>query len=267
MPLTVTFDTNALASVVAPETAQRGEGPSGAAVRAAIQDARIRGFFSETLLTLEGIENKDRPKILGKTGVVTQTSSPRKNTINIAVGVQHFRDALNPQFSARVQAALTLGMCALWAPDPWGGLHLTTDDCPLFEPPGGIFELAHCRDNAAKIATEITKRGVGRAVAIDLGLGFSKRDNVSTPELFSQALGRAQSNTERRQVAWVVREWADGNSVAAHYGFGIDLFCSADRGKTASAPSVLDDNNRKWLREEFGLQFVTLAELPARAVE
>ena len=63
----------------------------------------------------------------------------------------------------------------------------------------------------------------------------------------------------------MVREWADGDSIAAHYGFGIDLFCTADCGKNARGPSVLDSDNRKWLREEFGIQFVTLDEIAARA--
>jgi hypothetical protein len=41
--------------------------------------------------------------------------------------------------------------------------------------------------------------------------------------------------------------------VAAHYGFGIDQFCSEDFRKSASGRSVLDCDNRKWLSEEFGI--------------
>jgi hypothetical protein len=33
---------------------------------------------------------------------------------------------------------------------------------------------------------------------------------------------------------------------------------------TPTPPSVLDCDNRKWLWEGFGIQFVTLAELAAR---
>jgi len=47
-----------------------------------------------------------------------------------------------------------------------------------------------------------------------------------------------------------LNEWADGDSVAAHYGYGIDLFCSEDFGKNPSGTSVLDNNNQKWLNEE-----------------
>ena len=69
MPLTVTFDTNTLASVVSPETAQRGTGTSGAIVRTEIQETRIQGFFSGTLIALEGINHEDRAEVLGKTEV------------------------------------------------------------------------------------------------------------------------------------------------------------------------------------------------------
>ena len=55
MPLTVTFDTNTLASVVSPETAQRGTGTSGAIIRTAIQAGQIQGFFSETLTLANGM--------------------------------------------------------------------------------------------------------------------------------------------------------------------------------------------------------------------
>ena len=54
MPLTVTFDTNALNDVLWPDKAQHPTDPADAArVRAAIQAGDIQGFFSETLVTLE----------------------------------------------------------------------------------------------------------------------------------------------------------------------------------------------------------------------
>jgi hypothetical protein len=74
-------------------------------------------------------------------------------------------------------------------------------------------------------------------------------------------LKRAKDIHESRQVERAVSEWADGDSIVAHYGYGFDLFCSKDFGKGASGPSVLDCANRKWLSEEFGIRFVTLREL------
>ncbi len=99
-PLTVTFDTNTLASVVAPETAQRGTGESGAIVAAAMRAGRIRGFFSETVITLEGIKNVDRADVLGRTRMVSDASSTGTNNITLTVGVRHARNPLAPRSSA-----------------------------------------------------------------------------------------------------------------------------------------------------------------------
>jgi hypothetical protein len=61
----VTFDTNALSDVIAPETSQRGAlgAASGKKVRAAIEVDHMQGFFCETLITLEGIKNADRSAV------------------------------------------------------------------------------------------------------------------------------------------------------------------------------------------------------------
>jgi hypothetical protein len=60
MHLAITFDRNTLASMVSPETAQRDTGAGGAVVRTAIEARHVQGAFSETLVTMEGVEKKDR---------------------------------------------------------------------------------------------------------------------------------------------------------------------------------------------------------------
>jgi len=268
MPLTVTFDTNTLASVVSPDItgAQRGTGPSGATVRTAIQAGQIQGFFSETLITLEGIEDKDRAQVLGKTEVIHESSSAGKN-ITLTVGVRHTRNPFDPRFTTRVQQALALGMLPLRTAARIGGFHIMAPNYPIFEPTGGILELVRCMDNVNEMTTEIARRGVGEAVAVKLGLEFgNRRKDESKPELWLRGLRLAHNKSERTKVAMAIREWADGDSVAAHYGFGIDLFCSDDCGKTAAGPSVLDCNNRRWLREDFGVQFVRLDDLAKRVM-
>ena len=266
-PLTVTFDTNTLASVVAPGTAQRGTGASGAIVAAAMRAGRFRGFFSETVITLEGIKNVDRADVLGRTRVVSDASSTSKNNITLTVGVRHARNPLDPRSSDRVRAALALGMRPLRTAARIGGYHLRDQDCELYEPGGGISELIRCMDKVNELTTEIARHGVGQAIAVELGLQFSHRDGVDKPELFLQGLGRAKYKSERKKVAEAIREWADGDSVAAHYGFGIKLFCSEDFRRNGSGRSVLDHDARQWLSTGFGIEFVTLAQLAQRATE
>lgn len=145
-----------------------------------------------------------------------------------------------------------------------GSYHLREKDYPLFEPTGGILELVHCMDKVHEMTTEIARRGVGQAVGVKLGLQFSERESANKPELWLQGLEHARNKSERKKVAEAIREWADGDSVAGHYGFGMQLFCTEDSGRNGTGPSVLDNNNRNWLSNEFGLKFVTLAELAAQ---
>jgi hypothetical protein len=260
MPLRVTFDTGALDDMLWPESAKQPTDPADATrVRAAVQAGVIQGFFSETLVTLEGIKNKDRVDVLGSTRIQSQSTSNGPNTITLSISVLQDRKPLPPKFVRRIQAARNHGMRALMVPRLLGdGVCAKDDDGTLFEPPGDLGQFVA---NATHLRSEIGARGIGHAVAVSLGLAFSARDGMSGQESRFQGLRRAKDIHECGQVERAVAEWADGDSIASHYGYGIDLFCSKDFGKSASGSSVLDPNNRKWLNEEFGIQFVTLGKL------
>jgi hypothetical protein len=255
VPLTVTFDTNTLASVVSPSTAQRATGASGATIRAAIQAGLIQGFFCETLVTIEGISSKDRKDILGKTRLISGASPRGRNGVSLTVGFRHaVRKPLDARFRARLSGALGLGMYALMAPARMGWRHVESNICPLFKPTGGDPELWSCMDKVNDMATRIACRGVGSAVAIELGKRSSQAAPNPKHELWLTGLGHAGSINKLNEG---LRELADGDTVAAHYGFGIDLLCSEDSRKK----SVFQPSNRKWLSEDFGVRFVTLMEL------
>jgi hypothetical protein len=88
MLLTVTFGTGALDDMVWPESAKQPTDPADATrVRAAVQAGVIQGFFSETLITLEGIKIEDRIKVLSSTGLQSQSTSTGPNTITLSISV------------------------------------------------------------------------------------------------------------------------------------------------------------------------------------
>ncbi len=264
-PLTVTFDTNTLWSVTSPDRAQRATAAEGAVIRKAVREGRIVGFFSETVLTLEGIQRKDRADVLGQTRVVTSAESTGKNTARLTIAVRHRRKPLDPEFSGRVRTAYELGLRPLRAPARMAvSPHLDAAQYPLYEPPGGIHELVRCMEKVNHLATEISIRGVGQAPAVAFGVQLTRNAGVTELELWLQGLGRASTPAERKKVSRLVAEWADGDSVAAHYGFGIDLFCSEDFANSRHGGSILDSTHRAWLTERFGIQFVTLRELAGR---
>ena len=109
----------------------------------------------------------------------------------------------------------------------------------------------------------LLRRGLGRARVVQLGLDYSNRDGASG-EIWMQGIGRARDDTERKAVHKAINEWADGDAVAAHVGYGNDLFCTNDLGKGAGERSVLHPKNRAWLQSDYGIVFVTTLELAQR---
>lgn len=258
----VTFDTCSLDTVVWPETSQHQNGlTNGRKIQAAIKSGRIQGFFCESLITLEGVQRRNRPEVLGSTRLETRFSSPDDQTININIAVKQDRNPLPEKFNARIRAAQALGMRALRGPARIGWVTVEDKDGTLFKPYDSVSELTQRLDKVHELATAIATRGVGQAVAVRLGLDLLARAGIPQPTLWPQGLQHAQGNRERDEISSAIAEWADGDSVAAHYGYGIDLLCTEDRGKGASAASVLDENNRIWLQSEYGIRFVSLAEL------
>jgi hypothetical protein len=74
-----------------------------------------------------------------------------------------------------------------------------------------------------------------------------------------RALSKAQDGAERREIEKAAREWADGDTVAAHIAYQIDILCTADEG----GESVFNKENRAWLIQKYGIHIMTLSELAA----
>lgn len=228
------------------------------ALREAIKSGHIRPFYSETLVTLEGVQTWQRRDILSKTRVVSSFSSTSEHEIKITVGVEHPRPPLHPTHAKMIENIEAIGMRALRSPTRIGGVRANSSQVTFFEPHASVHDLAKCMDRVNALATEINRRGVGQSAAVALGLKFLSPEEIAKPTLWYEGLKHAAVKDVRRVIA----EWADADSVAAHYGYGIDLFCTDDRGLGGS--SVLDDTNRSWLQRDYGIKFMSIAELAGR---
>jgi hypothetical protein len=138
------------------------------------------------------------------------------------------------------------------------GFHIKDDGETFFTPAGGLESFYNCMDKVNAAATAIGLRGVGRARALALGTNFNTREGFLT-EWWLQRLGRAQNQAEEREVQKAISEWADGDAIASHIGFQIDLFCTHDMGK--SNDSILSPAHRQWLETQYGVKFTTLDAL------
>jgi hypothetical protein len=266
-PLKVTFDTSTLSGVVDPDE-EPGAGAADQAayqaVHMAVKTGLIQGFFSEAVVTLDAIGRKAKAEVLGATRFVSETKSTGPNRITITVGARWKSVSIDPRILARVATAHAMGMRALIGPRRFGdSLVARGFGESFFEayPSGAAFEAATGATNAFDAA--IVARGLGRARVIELAKSFSERDGAAG-EWWLQGLERTKSAAEGKRVRDAVNEWADGEALAAHVGYGNDLFCTRDNGGDLGDKSILHPSHRAWLSETYGVTVVRVAELAER---
>lgn len=260
----VTFDTNTLADVVSPSTSQRADGEAnGTKVRSALQAGVLQGYFCETVITLEGIKNADRSPVFGSTAINTtfrRGVAQDGNEIHYIdmQAEQSARRPLDQRQADRFLSAFALDMKLLGAPRT-AMVRVDDPDNTRYVAEPDEEKLGQRLDRFYTAATAIEARGFGCAQA--QAIADQIRTEIGGHEPFVSYLGKPLTQAEQRLVNRAIAEWSDGDSVAAHYGYGLDLFCTEDFGKGASKGSVLDEDNRSWLTEEFNIRFVTLSEL------
>jgi len=162
-----------------------------------------------------------------------------------------------PDTVARVRRALELGLRILSAPRP-GGTPIDALDGELYaKDVNPLTRLTRYES----ITAAIEARGLGRARMLKVA---PSRSHGADPPSRLASIDRASYPGDLTKVARAVAEWADGDSVAAHYGYGNDLFCTQDRAARAGRDSVMHPAQRSWLQRVYGVEFVSIAELGAR---
>jgi hypothetical protein len=265
LPVRVTFDTNTLSGVVDPDQ-QFGAADHAAyqAVHAAVKIGKIRGFFSEVLVTLDAIGRKAKAEVLGAARFASEATSTGPNQITITLGPRWKRVDIDRRILARIETARALGIRALIGPRRFGDSLVAQGFGESFYEPypsGAALVAAAGAANALDVA--IVARGFGRAHVIELAKFFSERDGADG-EWWPQGLQRTRSAAERKKVRLFVNEWADGEALAAHAGYGNDLFCTVDRARDLGDGSILHPSHRTWLSEMHGVTCVNVAELAER---
>lgn len=281
MTLRVTFDTNALDYACRPERYPKDpRQPQLANVRDALRSGAIQGFFSVTMLTIEGIMNKDRAGVYESTTLTTVRETPNttKNadlpdairsfagdgdlethTIKLTVN-QPARQEVHPEVKARVAAAHGLGVRVLKAVPRVGAYRIDDPDRTFYLDNGADEDLARWIDKAHEVSRAIEAKGLGMAQLKKLGLGLATGDPQGT---WFNALTKAKDIHEQRKIERAFAEWADADSIASHIAYGISVFCSNDVGNSNATNSILDVENRTWLTQTYGVQFMTFDDLLA----
>lgn len=255
----VTFDTNTFDKAVRPNRYPNDlDNAHFVRVHEAIRRGQIEGFICETMITLEGIKVDDRATVFG-TSVLSSQIMPEKSGSPIRVNLkmeQPLRQPLHPKQAERITAALDLGLKLLGAPRVGMSRVVIPDSNPYAVE--NETELSERLDRYHNIATAIEDRDLGSAQAWQLAQRFAGSGLPSSP--WFKILGMARDIHEKREVARAVAEWADADSVAAHYGYANNVFCTEDKGASAHE-SILHPDNRAWLTTTYGICFATLREL------
>lgn len=241
--ITVTFDSNVWESIVDP--GKRVNNPAYEAIFTTITSGKIRPFFFEGVATIETVPKANRidhfpnsrPRITVKisdnpTRVIEGTPAPK----------------LSDYLSVNLPLALDLGFKFIRLPRI--GLPIVPEE---FWANDEFFTLEDRLERSFNFSQHIESLGMGRA----------KLDRETRDILKQQTMGtRLVDKTRlRKAYAKAVAEWADGDALAAHYGYGIDYFCTNDRGRSAGTDSVFFASKLNELRQRFSLKIVDPNEL------
>jgi hypothetical protein len=255
----VTFDTNTFDKASRPTVYSKDpEQREMIVVHEALKRGDVQGFLCDTALTLEGITNDQRATVLGGTQTRSSLARTGEDTFTITITPEQVHRApLHPKQGERFIEAFALGIRLLGAPRI--GMPRAEEQFYAADDPATLGERLN---RFFDLGRTIEARGLGSRRAEGIAARFAGRQSAQGP--WFTALGAAKDIHERNEVARAIAEWADADSVAAHYAYGNDLFCTLDSGKAETRRgevAVLDADNRAWLTEEFGIQFSTLSEL------
>lgn len=237
----ITFDTNTFDKASRPTIyPQNPELQEMIVVHEALKHGEIQGFISDTAITLEGITNDQRAAVFGSTQIRSSRAQTAEDTFTITIRPDEVdRAPLHPKQGERFIEAFNLGIRLLGAPR--FGMPRAEEQFYAAENPAMLGERLN---RFFDILNKIEARGLGIRRAQGIAARFAGRTIAQGP--WFTVLGAARDIHETREVARAVAEWADADSVAAHYAYGNDIFCTLDwriaetrRGE----PAVLDANN------------------------
>jgi ribosomal protein L30 len=260
----VTFDSNTYRQAVDPTRLQR-DAPLHALkkINAAIKDGWITGYLSETVATLEGIQNAQRGAYFGSVQpkinrAIKEMADGQIKRGWLVEADDTLHPGLHPIVARWVAAATSLGLKFLRAPRI--GAPRPGELVRNFATDATAREQQERLERFSEIVRAMEVRNVGIARIKAVGEQIKARTKSSGP--WYLALNSAQDEQEHRKIQRAVSEWADGDTVGAHFAHGIDILCSEDKGKT-EGPSIFDEANRAWLALKYGIRILSLRELAA----
>lgn len=133
-----------------------------------------------------------------------------------------------------------------------------------------VFATADYNERFGDVSATIAVRGVGRGALAVLANELAARLDGPRPQAWSdreflywvyEYARTSNFKKQKEQIEKAFAESADGDLVTAHVAFGNEYLCSDDHGRSALGRSVLDEDNRAWLRTAYGVDILSAQQL------
>jgi hypothetical protein len=241
----VTFDSNVWENIV--DEAKRATQEVYRRLYEAIKGGVIAPFFFEGIAVQESIPKGKRKEYVGgyKAPLSIQVNGEPPH-VTKGSDFPEITEYLRHQISN----ALKIGFKFITF-RRMGAVRL--DITPEYFAPNEVYPLKERLARSCRCARFVDSLGAGKArlhsrLAGDASIGIVEQTARDT-------------SLSEKQYAKDFAEWVDGDAIAAHYGYGIDYFCTNDKARGAGGASVFSSSNLEKLREEFGLNVVSPQEL------
>ena len=212
-----------------------------------IRTSEIRPHICQIALSLEAIEKKWRAEFfkIYKPSIIFEDVPTEDNKLRMRVCIEPNKElhpGFNPKLRDKLLKAQDLGFRVLKMtnsgtvrpreiPDD---MYVDDEDQKYIE------SLARCSEY-------IMALGCGQAAYNQLKERFNLFD--------SDSQGIPSEYEKKFQEA--VAEWADGDSLSAHYASGNQWFCTDDQAGNAGTRSIFHSQNRSRLEKKFGIKIIS----------
>jgi len=245
MVTSVTFDSNIWEFIV-DEKKRNDSDPVYTKLYDLIKSGVIEPYFFEGLATMETIKKIDRKEYYAN---YKPKFSMLINGEEILLYNGSEAPILSEYLSELIPQALKLGFRFTRLPRI-GAPKL--DIAKKYLAPDKKYNMGERHDRSFKCAKYIEEINGGKQVLMNK-LGIS-----------SGGLAQQTKNNDSitsKKYANFVAEWVDGDALAANYGYGINYFCTCDKGNSAGKSSILYPANLHKLKQEFPINIISPEEL------
>lgn len=250
----ITLDSNVWEKMVCPDDALNTDPkfPIYKELNQFIGKEGLDFVISETVFSLEAIGRKERKKFFSgytpKIDMADNNEESQQSSISIAIGPN---DDLFPDLSAQLlrkaNIAFELGIKVLQLPR-------------IAIPSPNVI---HSHRYPATLAHIEATFSAAEFIEDQLNCGYSWLtklfDKHNLPDIFLSVY--ELPSYEENNVSKAIAEWADGDSIAAHIGYGGRYFCTNDKASNAGSGSVMHPKNIEILHKKFCLNVVSPEDL------